>query len=463
MTTDKTELGNARAFIARHGKEIRFCPTEGQWYVWSGHMWEQDDTCIVDRLYQKFVDDLHDQAVREPLDQTRDAAIRWWKQSASNKGISAAMSLAKKQKQIIVTPDMFDRQDYMLNTESGLINLRTGELIEHDYQPMTKKVNSVYLGDTPCPRWEQFLSEITDNDLSIQDYMQNVLGSCLIGKSVEQAIFFLYGTGANGKSVFIETLSDLLGDYAITTDPSSLMRKNRDAVRNDLYRFKGARLVVGSEASGEQHVDEVMLKQLTGGDTIVARPLYKEFVSFRPTWTIVLRTNRLPQMDTNDNAIWRRVQVIPFNVQIPPDRQDKYLRSKLRAEFPGILAWLVKGCLAWQDGGLKIPDRVAIASTSARAEVDAIGLWERESLFFHKDADAPVSDLLSNFNAWATAYGVDERFKDVRVFARTLKQRYNLSLHNNGKGLILLGVGQKQFFSRWNPKLFSDSDEEEQC
>jgi len=202
------------------------------------------------------------------------------------------------------------------------------------------------------------------------EFMQRAVGYALTGDVGEQCLFVMWGTGANGKSTFVETLHALLGDYAQKAEMRTLLHRDTDTVRNDLARLRGARLVSAVEIGRGKRLNEELVKELTGGDTITARFLVREYFEFRPEFKLFLAVNHKPQIHGTDEAIWRRVKLVPFNVYIPPEERDKALGGKLRAELPGILNWALEGCLEWQRGGLREPEEVIAATADYRREQD---------------------------------------------------------------------------------------------
>jgi putative DNA primase/helicase len=218
------------------------------------------------------------------------------------------------------------------------------------------------------------------HDAELVAFLQRVAGYALTGSVREQCLFFLYGTGANGKTTFLNTLSDLFGDYARTTRPETLLAKRSDSSSNDVARLEGARLVTAAETEEGKRLAESLVKQLTGGDIVAARFLFKEFFEFRFVGKIFLATNYKPELRGSDEAIWRRVHLIPFAVRIPDAERDKELPAKLRAELPGILTWAVQGCKAWLESGLGVPGAVREATDSYREEMDSVGAFARERL-----------------------------------------------------------------------------------
>ena len=237
-------------------------------------------------------------------------------------------------------------------------------------------------------------------------YLQKAVGYTLTGDTSEQVLHFLYGLGANGKSTFLETIMAMLGDYAKQTSTETiLVKKMTGGIPNDLAGLKGARLVSAQEVESGRRLAESLVKQLTGGDTISARFLHGEFFDFKPTFKLWISGNSKPVVRGGDYAIWRRIRLIPFTVQIPPEEQDRRLSEKLRGELPGILNWSLAGCLAWQREGLTPPEEVTAATESYRDEMDIIGQFIGERCLMGPEYKVTAKKLYAAFVEWSELHG----------------------------------------------------------
>ncbi len=237
-------------------------------------------------------------------------------------------------------------------------------------------------------------------DQELIKFLQEAVGYALTGDIREQVIFIFYGTGANGKSTFLVTIHSLLGDYAQQTPTETLLIKRGNGIPNDVARLKGARFVNAAESENGKQLAEALVKQLTGGDKISARFLYGEFFEFDVTFKLFLAVNHKPTVRGNDHAIWRRIRLIPFNVTIPSEKQDKNLTKKLKAELPGILRWAVEGCLLWQKKGLEVPDQVKAATGEYRAEMDIIGDFIADCCKVAPKTKTPFKALYERYKDW---------------------------------------------------------------
>jgi putative DNA primase/helicase len=318
--------------------------------------------------------------------------------------LASLIELAQAENAIGVIPDALDCDPWMLNAENGVIDLRGGVLTTPEpAQLITKTVSADYDPDVECPMWMSFLGRIMKDNAGMIAYLQRAVGYALTGSTREQCIFILYGTGANGKSVFLETLSALLNDYARRTPTSTLLAKRAGGIPNDVARLKGARLVTAVEADAGHRMAESLVKQITGGEKIMARFLHREWFEFRPEFKVFLATNHKPVITGTDHAIWRRIQLVPFTVTIPPEEQDKDLALRLQAELSGILSWAVRGCLDWQRVGLSPVAEVVGATNSYRTEMDAVAGFLDDCCVLEVGIHVTFASLYKAYGTWCDA------------------------------------------------------------
>jgi len=266
------------------------------------------------------------------------------------------------------------------------------------------------------------LVRLMDGKAGLTYFLQKAIGYALTGDVSEQVIFFLYGsTGKNGKSTFLNTIKDLLGDYAQNMQPDTLMVKQANRINNDVARLHGARYVAAVEGDEGQRLSEALVKQMTGGDTITARFLHQEHFDFVPTHKIFFATNHRPVIRGTDDAIWRRIRLVPFCITIPEDERDNRLLEKLRAELPGILMWAVEGCLLWQKEGLGVPPEVVEATNAYRSEMDLLAKFISDCCVQHINAKVPSSSLYDTYQGWCDENG--ERPLTKRLFGMRLDER----------------------------------------
>jgi putative DNA primase/helicase len=374
--------------------------------VWDGRRFKVDTTGEVERRTHDTVLSIYDEARRERDPDARDDLECHAKASEAAGRLTAMIRVARPLPGVPVTPADLDTDGFRLNVRNGAIDLRTGRLHAHDRSALcTKLVDLDYDPQAACPVFTAFLERVMAGNQKMMTFLQRAIGYSLTGSTIEQAIFIMHGTGANGKTTLIETVLALLGEYGKASDSSLLLTKMGDGVRNDVARLAGARFVSTSETEAGRRLAETLVKQLVGGDTITARFLFSEFFEFPSTFKIWLATNHKPNVKGTDYAIWRRIKLIPFDVTITPEEVDKELPVKLRAELPGILAWAVRGCLEWQQQGLGVPEEVKAATKEYREDQDFFGAFIEDRCIVDPEAETPSRDLQTAYVLWCEENG----------------------------------------------------------
>ena len=375
-----TDLGNAERLADAVADRLRYCPQADKWLAWDGGRWRFDEDGVAMRAMKRVVRSIYDEVRDETDDDKRRSLAKWAVASESSKGLRAAVDLAKSESPLLVDMNELDADPWLLGVRNGTLDLRTGalrEALSEDF--ITKQALVVFDPGAKCPEWERFLDRIFARDRELIGYVRRALGYTLTGDTMAKALFFMYGPGGdNGKSTLIELLQSLLGDYAVKTRAETFMRsKDSDKNSPDPFRMalRGARLVVAAELSDRQAFDETFLKDATGGvDRIATRGLYANAITtFRPEFKLWLYGNHKPRLREDDDAAWRRLHLIPFEVRIPLAEQDKSLGRKLAAESAGILNWLLVGLAEYRERGLAPPDKVLAAGSKYRNEMDSIG------------------------------------------------------------------------------------------
>jgi P4 family phage/plasmid primase-like protien len=302
------------------------------------------------------------------------------------------------------------------------IELKTGlsrEYRRDDY--ITQLGGSPIDRDMETPLWHSFLQHVTAGDAELQRYLQRVAGYCLTGITSEHVMFFLYGTGANGKSVFINTLRAIWGDYACAAPMTTFMASHTDQHPTDLAMLRGIRLVVAQETEVGRQLAEAKIKSITGGDPVRARFMRQDFFEYTPQFKLVIVGNHKPALRNVDEAMRRRIHLVPFTVTIPPDARDKELFEKLKPEWPGILRWAVEGCLEWQKIGLAPPPSVIAATDEYLAEEDALARWIEECCNTGNHMWGIGARLWGSWKEWSEAN--NEWTGTRKEFAQALKER----------------------------------------
>jgi putative DNA primase/helicase len=399
-----SDLGNAERLIHCYGADLRYCSNWGKWLLWNGKHWEIDETggsCAV-QLAIKVVRDMLAESWEIEDKAERGEMAEHAGKCHSRSRIENMVALAKNLPGVPVTPTQLDRHLELISVDNGTLDLRTGELRPHRRDDLiTRAIAHPYDPGADCPRWISFLNEIMPDE-EVQRYIWKAAGYTLTGLVGEKVFMFLHGSGDNGKSVFVETLMAIFGDYARQTDSETLMAKQQGGgINNDVARLKEARFVAGSETEEGKRLNESLIKRLTGGDTITARYLYQESFEFTPQFKIWISGNHKPVIRGTDPAIWNRVALIPFGVTIPKERQNKLLKYQLiEEEGAGILAWLVDGCMAWRAEGLVKPEAVAGAVSAYKEESDILGAFLNECTYTDTQQILRASHLYASYQAW---------------------------------------------------------------
>lgn len=420
----RNDDGLASAFTRRHGDDWRYCAAWGKWFVWTGQRWNEDRTLGVFNLVRHVC---------------RDASQRADKPSDQNKLASAATTaaverFARSEPTHVAVPEEWDADPWALNTPGGIVDLRTGRMSAHHRGARQTRLATA----TPrseCPRWRAFLGDVTGGDADLQAYLQRMAGYCLSGSTSAHALFFLYGTGANGKSVFVNALSTMLGDYAANAPMDTFMEARGDRHPTDLAGLRGARFVASIETEQGRRWNESKVKAITGGDKVSARFMRQDFFEYTPQFKLVIAGNHKPAIRNVDEAMKRRLHLIPFTVTIPHERRDSKLTEKLLAERDGILAWALAGCLQWQRTGLQPPASVVSATEEYFEAEDALGQWIEERTFQHAEARVGTAELYGDWREWAERAG--EFVGSIKRFSELLLARgFNHTRMHGGKRAI---------------------------
>jgi putative DNA primase/helicase len=417
-----TDVGNAQRFACDHHDVVRYAPGLG-WLIWDGTRWAPDTTGEVERLARATVKATYAEAAKTADPDRRQALGRWAVKSEEISRIKAMLSLARSELALVVRDEALDRNLFALNTLSGIVELGTGKLRDHDPAAvMTKLAPAFYRPDAACPLWLTFLNRIMGSNLDLIDFLQRAAGYSLTGDTSERCFFLLYGTGANGKTTFLEVLRALVGDYGMQTPADTLMLKpTGGGIPNDLARLRGARFVTAVETGDGRRMAEPLVKMVTGGDTIAARFLHREFFEFKPAFKVWLATNHKPVIVGPDYAIWSRIRLVPFTVTIPAQEQDRHLREKLLEEGAGILAWAVEGCRQWREKGLGEPEAVKAANTAYREEMDPIRQFVDERCLVEAGLRERTGVLYAAFREWCEKNG--RHVTNSMTFSLRLQER----------------------------------------
>lgn len=428
----RTHEGMAREFITRYGRDFRFVNSlktdlkADNFAFWSGKKWEfrAPAAVMVAEYMRRMTSELRD-AIRQDGPEADKDLVKFSKETEFSGFKSGWKQEVKGFQEIQITFDQFDRDGWLLNTASGTIDLKSGKKHKHRRADLiTKLTQTEYRERAQCPTWLQFLNDIFEGDQELIAFIKRAVGYSLTGQSTEQCLFILYGHGANGKSVFLNTIRFVLGDYAGTALVKSFIQKQNDSsqANNDLAMLAGKRFVAAIETNKGQRIDEALIKAVTHGDPIQARFLYSEFFEFKPTFKLWFGVNHKPDIPGTDLGIWRSIRLVPFNRTFAPQEQDKTLEARLMAEAEGILLWAIEGCLEWQESGLNPPDVVLAAVEDYRQEQDLLGQYIKDRCIEGKSYQVKASELYKDYLSWAEENG--HRYPlSMTSFGRDLSNR----------------------------------------
>jgi P4 family phage/plasmid primase-like protien len=426
-----TDYGNAERLVYRHGENIRYCEPMKSWFIWDGKRWKCDDCLEIERLAKDTIRRIYTEAGQCENDNQRKAVANHARNSEANNKIQAMITLTKSESAIMVNPDSWNSDSFLLNCNNGTINLRTGKLLPHrKTDNLTKLIPVNYDPEAECPRWELFLKEIFMGDKDLITFIKYAVGYSLTGSIKEECIFICYGTGRNGKSKLLDTIEFLMGDYGRNVDPSTFeeSRKFSGSASEDIARLKDARFISTIETAEGRKMAEGLIKKMTGDRIITARELYKSSIQFEQKYKLWIATNHKPIIKGTDNAIWERIKLIPFEMYFSEEKRDKDLLQKLIAEAPGILNWAIEGCLNWQSGGLYpvSSGRVKEATDKYRNEMDLLGEFVEEKCIQNPSATVSKQLIYNTYLDWCKDSGIQYPESKIR-FGRRLKDSYKAS------------------------------------
>lgn len=421
---------NARALVAYYGAHLRYCYAWEKWLAWTGTHWALATSeplawakQTIKRLASQ-VEHLHDEDAIAALLKHITGSLR-----ASR--LQALLTLAPSEPHMAVLHTALDTHPFLLNCQNGTVDLRTGALRPHRREDfLTTCLPIDYDAQAACSLWKSFLWRIFAQQQPLIDFVQKVIGYCLTGSVQEQALFVFWGTGANGKSTLVNTLLGLFGAFSMKATEELLMVTKSDRHPTERADLFGKRLVATIETRQGSQLNEVFVKEATGGDPIRARRMREDFWQFDPTHKFILATNHKPVIRGTDHAIWRRIHLVPFTVTIPDTEKNPHLLEELHAEWPGILAWAVRGCQRWLSEGLGIPAEVAQATATYRQEMDVLEIFLTEQCVRHAEAKVRSSALYAAYRTWCDQEG--ETLLTQTAFSRLLVEKGYEKYPNNG-------------------------------
>jgi putative DNA primase/helicase len=414
-----TDLGNAERFVDTHRERVLWSPARKAFLCWDGKRYVWDERGEVLKLAHKTARGIFHEAAHAEDEADQKAIAKWALASQNEARINAMLSQAKPY--LAVGMEELDQDPWLLNCPNGTLDLRTGRLKAPDPgDRITKTVSVEFDPDAPCPRFKRVLKETLVDDALIR-FVKRYAGYTLTGVTRERILAILYGSGKNGKTTLVELFHEVLGDYARNTDVETLLIKKYQGVGNDVAALKGARFVSAAEVERGRRLAESKVKQLTGRDTVTARFLFGENFDFKPEFKLWLSTNNKPVIQGTDDAIWDRLRLIPFTQRFEGERADAKLADKLSDERAGVLAWMVEGCLEWQEHGLEEPDEVREATKQYREEMDTLAAFIEDRCVLGEGLVAPATPLYKQYQLWCDDAG--EKPDTQKMFGMRLRDR----------------------------------------
>ena len=408
-------IGNAERFVSLHGEVTNYCFEIEQWYIWSRGRWSLKEKASLEHKVKQSARSIKKELARALNDRPSNVheVEREYKKhikySCGSRGLDEVLKISRSEPGMHVRLEQIDADPFLFNCKNGTVDLRTGELKKHCSSDLISMISPAsFLPGAQCNRWQQFLMQVFDGDVEMISFVQRAMGYTLSGLTSEQCLFFMYGPGANGKSVLASVMLHVLGDYGQRAPAELVSKPDKIAAGRatpDIYRLRGARGVVTSELQERQKFNEALLKDITGGDRLVARGIYKEPVEFDPTHKLWMNGNHKPEISGLDHGIWRRLVIIPMEVIINDRDRDPELLDKLKSEANGILGWMVQGFLDWQQRGLCRPDRVLKATSQLREESDVVGRFLKECCELAAGLMVTKGDLYKRFTQWCSDSG----------------------------------------------------------
>ena len=403
-----TDLGNSERILDQFAQLLRFCPPMKVWYIWNYDegRWKIDEDGYIIRIAKDVVRRIFFEASRSPFQEYQKKLASWAIQSEALTHIKDAITFAQSDKKVIIMPDDFDKNDFSFNVANGTLDLKSLELqIPKKAENISKLSDFYYTPGAKCPMFLAYLDRIfrsNPHKEEIIKFLQRAVGYTLTGSTQEQCLFLLYGSGANGKSVFLDILLELMGEYGTTTQ-SKTFTTDRGQISNDVAALSGKRLVCASENSVDSKLDESLVKQLTGGEVISARFLHKEFFTFRPKFKLWWAFNHPPAISDMTLSIWRRIKIIPFTEVLPESEWDKNLAMKIKEnELAGVFNWAIEGLKSYNEFGLQQPGIITEATLSYKNEQDILlDFFESNYELTKNETDLiKAADLYASFKTW---------------------------------------------------------------
>ena len=403
-----TEIGRADKFIGNIKNTHCYIKETSQWHIFNGTVWEQDDKRLVQQKAMDFIKDEGRRIASIDDDNIREEARHDFTRHANRAAVNNLTELAAVQ--LVNTVGRFDTDRMAMALENGWVDLNSCTFNPPDPDKLFSLQAAVpYKATEPAKLWRETVNQVFSNQEDLVVYFQKAIGYSLLGGNPEQLLFICHGAGANGKSLLLETIRNVLGTYAQAMPISTLMRgkQNAGAASPELSRLRGVRFALAAETEKGQAWSANRIKTLTGGDMIAARGLYKDIIEFRSDATIWVACNHKPEVDSSDEAMWRRLRLIPFNRVFSRHEQDPELSGKLKAEYPGILIWMLQGLRMYlSQGHLEEPREVKMATTRYRDEMDSVKRFLGSNAKLQPNESETVADIKEAYLYWCKDEGL---------------------------------------------------------
>ena len=441
---DYNDYGNGQRLVDTYASDIRFCNEWRSWMIYNGYRWVEDTYGAMERMAKTIIEQIRDSAYSEEDEKKQKIILSAVSKTGNIKGIKGMIESASTEKIVRISSETFDKNKLLLNFKNGTYDLDENKFNKNkpeDY--MSKVINGTYDPAATCPRWEQFISEVMGANENLIKFIQRAIGYSLTGSCKEQKMFIAYGVGSNGKSIMMEILRELLNDYSRNIQAESLMmRDNKSGASGDIARLKGARFVTAKESKEGRKLDEALIKEATGADTITARFLYKDEFEFIPEFKLWLATNHKPEITGQDEGIWRRLILIPFNIQFTDKNgnKDPELLNKLKKEMPGIINWCIKGCSIWQKEGLREPKEIIAAVEEYRSESDGLQQFIDDCLIVGPEECITNKNLTEIYNKWGNTNINTAKFSSL---FREKAKEMELTKERKTYGTFWQGIGRQ--------------------
>ena len=445
-----TDTGFRNRFLRDHPKDVLFSQQTKQFLYFNGNRWVYDTSGVVPRMLDPVIDKIGNEQRLSPDDvgaKDEGAATKAFhdfeKRCLSHNGQQAVLSMIANQRG--VDDSEFDRKTNIINTPSGIVDLSSGSIKPATTEDLVTKSTNAEISEIETPIFDKFMLDIFPSHPELIELVQKLIGYTITGTVAEQLTVFLLGkgneNGANGKSVLVEVLRQILGDYAVSIQPETITysktTNSSSNTDNQIADTKGARMIATSEIERGAKLSESMLKRLTGGEMITAKRLYEKPISFMPTGTLWMSSNYKPIISGTDNGIWRRLVFIPMTAKIT--KKDPHLKDKLMTEKAGIMNWIIEGALKYQRDGIQLPKIITNEVDEYREDMDDVATFINDCFDKVPGCRTPFSEISDRFKEWKDIYGTP---LTVRGLSRELSDRYERYRTNSERGFI--GLKQKK-------------------